>query len=31
MIQYLMNRNKQIRYEVVLLIQLNDVEQSITK
>jgi hypothetical protein len=28
MIQTLVNRNKQMRYQVVLLIQLNDVQQS---
>jgi hypothetical protein len=28
MIQSLMNINKQMRYQVVLLIQLNDVQQS---
>jgi hypothetical protein len=31
MIQSLMNSNKQMRYQVVLLIQLNNVQQSITK
>jgi hypothetical protein len=31
MIQTLMNKNKQMRYQVVLLIHFNDVQQSITK
>jgi hypothetical protein len=31
MIHSLMYINKQVRYKVVLLIQLNDVQQSITK
>jgi hypothetical protein len=30
MFQSLMNSNKQMRYQVVLLIQLKDVQQSIT-
>jgi uncharacterized protein YlbG (UPF0298 family) len=31
MIHHLMYNNKQMRYQVVLLIQLNDVQQSMTK